>query len=200
MDLFNKNKLDEIAKEFSIDEVISQLDFKHTIKLAWRMLYNDFYSYEQNEFGVHLLFALKKAKPDIWDSDWRYDALLGVACGYNYRYDEKYEALMSAYEKAKTVNEEDNPTLLISLADCYCVPGPPPITEDDALALVKRAIKDKIYKSGAWALSAIYHSKGDMVNHKKWKALAETLDSDAEELGPLFYPKFLWDEEILQKH
>jgi hypothetical protein len=60
-------------------------------------------------------------------------------------------------------------------------------------------MKDKIYRDGAWKLSAIYRSKGDMENHKKWKELAQNLENEIGELGPYFYPQFLWDEEISPK-
>lgn len=199
IDLYNRNKLDEIMNQYSVDEVANQLDFKNAIKLAWRMLFNDYDAYQQSEFGVNLLFALKEIRSDIWNSDWRYDALLGVACDNTYRYDERFEAFKSAYDKAKAVQEDDNPGLLINLAGCFSAPGTPPISEDEALALVKKAMKDKIYRDGAWELSAIYHSKGDMENHKKWKEMAQKLDNRVGELGPYFYPRFLWDEEISPK-
>jgi hypothetical protein len=84
LDLFNNNRLDDIMKEFSVEEVANQLNFKNAIKLAWRMLFYDYAAYQQSEFGVNLLFALKQIKSNIWNSDWRYDALLGVACDNTY--------------------------------------------------------------------------------------------------------------------
>lgn len=158
------------------------------------MLFDDYNNYEQSEFGVNLLFALKKHNPGVWESDWRHDALLGIACGSHYKYDERYEAFKRAYDKAEKIKGDDHPGLLISLAACHDAPGPPMISEDDAIALVKRAMDQKVYLDGAWELSSLYHTKGDIENHKKWKEIALNLSPDAH--SPHLYPQFLWDEEI----
>lgn len=196
-ELFKNRKLDEILSGYSVEEVIKELDFKDAIKLAWRMLFDDYSNYEQSEFGVNLLFALKEHNPSLWNSDWRYDALLGIACGSHYKYDERYEAFKRAYDKAEKIEGDYHPGLLISLASCHDAPGPPRISEDDAIDLVKRAMEQKIYLDGAWELSSLYHTKGDMENHKKWKEIALNLGKEAE--SPHFYPQFLWDEEISPK-
>lgn len=116
-----------------------------------------------------------------------------MAFDNTYRYDERYEAFKRACDKAQKVEGDDHPGLLISLANCHKAPGSPRISEDDAIALVNRAMEKKIYLDGAWALSSLYHTKGDMANHKKWKDIALKLSENDTS------PQFLWDEEISPK-
>jgi hypothetical protein len=197
--LFLSNNLSEIVDQYSELEVANELNFKESIKLAWRMLFNDYDNIEQGEYGVNLLFALKNCKPKDWNSDWRNESLLGVACDKTYRYNARYEAFKSAHERALTVGEGDHPGLLISIARCCDAPGKSVISYQDSLQLVLRAIENKIYLDGAWALSGIYSSIGDENKHKYWKAAAEKLESEKGVISPHVYPQFLWEEEICTK-
>ena len=158
------------------------------------MLFDDYFNSEQSEFGVKLLFTLKKLKKDRWDSDWRNEALLGVACENTYRYEERNDALRKAYELAKKTGESGHPGLLIILADCHNSAEKGPISYDESIALIKKAMKDKVYKDGAWALSGIYSSKGDEEGFERWKSIAQ--GTSDQSLSPHIYPEFLWDEEI----
>src|SRR5690606_19790708 len=117
-----------------------QLNFKNAIKLAWRMLFDDYDAYQQSEFGVNLFFSLKNFKFNDWCKDWRFEALLGVACDNTYRYDERFCAFKRAYEKAKKFGEENHPGLLIALSRCCHAPDTPLISYDDALKLALKAI------------------------------------------------------------
>lgn len=160
------------------------------------MLFKDYFNDEQSEFGVNLLFALKKLKKDKWNSDWRNEALMGIACDNNYRYEDRYYSFKKAYDLAKSIGEGDHPGLLINLARCHSAPGPLVIPYDKCLELAMRAIKDKLYPDAAWALTGIYSSMGDQESHRKWRAVAEQLEKEGAEMSPHVYPEFLWDKEI----
>ena len=194
LDLYRLRDLQGILSAFEVEEVAKTLTFEDAIKLAWRMLFDDYGNYEQNEYGVNLIFAIKKLRRERWDFDWRNEALLGVACENTYRYEERNDALRKAYELAKKIGESEHSGLLISLADCHNSPEKGPISYDESIVLIEKAMRDKIYKDGACVLSFIYSCKGDEEGFEKWKSIAEAMSS--QDLSPYVYPKFLWDEEI----
>lgn len=65
------------------------------------------------------------------------------------------------------------PQLLIAMARCYIAPGKPPITEEEAIDLVKQAIKTTQYIEGIELLRGLYKSIGNIKEQKYWENILE---------------------------
>ena len=78
--------------------------------------------------------------------------------GYTYhillKYDERYKAYKRAFDRASP----PPPELLVAIARCCIAPGKPQITEEEAILLIKQAIKTTPYVEGIQLLISLYES------------------------------------------
>lgn len=74
---------------------------------------------------------------------------------------------------------------------------PPPISYDDAIDLVIKAIKDSPYSDGIGLLSHLYSLKNDKVNEIYWAKILENSNQKFE--SPSIEPKFLVEEYLQEK-
>ncbi len=183
-DLFHKNLWKDISTLHTSEDIVSKLSFKQAMLVAYKLLYNDEWDENLQEFAVQLVYALRKKHPSEWESDWRYDAFLGDACNITLKYDERYEAYKNAVKKCP----KPLPELLIKLAQFCYSPGSPPISYEDSIELLKQSIMDHPYKQAASLLKAIYSSKKDFQNECYW---AEMHDRIKDENLPPLEPSFL---------
>lgn len=120
--LFNNHLWGKLANSYSPIEIAKSLSFKNGLRLAYRLLYNDAWEEQLQEYAVNLLYEIRKVHQESWKESWEYDALLGLACYITLKYDERYEAYKQAFDKTNN----PPPGLLIELARCCICPGPPP--------------------------------------------------------------------------
>jgi hypothetical protein len=186
--LIHKQRWKDIIK-LNIDEVAPLLDFKEGLQLAYELLYNKSWDDELQEYAVQLLYVIRKTFPQEWNASWQHDAFLGEACEVTYKYDERY----LAYKKAFDAVTNPLPGLLIALANCCVCPGPTPISFDDALELVKRAVKDYLYIDAVGLMHILYSRKNDTENTQYWKELMTQL-KDTNKRAPRIIPEFLWKD------
>ena len=103
--------------------------------------------------------------PALWNSTWKNDALLGSAYNIILEYDKRCQSYKRAFEKANP----PSPQLLIALARCSIAPGKPPISEQEAIELVKQAIKTDQYIEGIELLVGLYKSIENAEEKKYWE-------------------------------
>jgi hypothetical protein len=89
------------------------------------------------------LEELRKKYPNEWNCSWKNDAFLGYAYDVILNYGRRFIFYKKAFEKASL----PPPQLLIALAGCCWAPGIPPITEEEAISLVKKSLSDKASSS-----------------------------------------------------
>lgn len=188
--LFENRCLNELVSSYSPSEIVKSLSFRNGLSLAYRLLYNEKWDEDLQEFAIKLLYDIRKIYPEMWNESWEYDALLGVACNITRKYDERYEAYKRAFDKTKN----PPPGLLIELARCCICPGPPPISYVDAIELVLKALKNGPYADGIGLLSHIYSLKDDKKNEEYWTNILNI--SNQEFVSPPIEPKFLVDEYL----
>jgi tetratricopeptide (TPR) repeat protein len=186
--LFNNKHLRQLANLYPPEEVIASLSFKDGLRLAYRLLYNDKWDEDLQEYAIKLFYEIREIYPNEWNASWEYDALLGLACYIRYRYDERYEAYQRAFDRAKN----PPPRLLIELARSYICPGPPPIPYDQAINLVMTALKEAPYTDGISVLCMINSSRGDEAQKAYWSKILESADKTLN--SPLIEPRFLVEE------
>ena len=181
--LFNKKQWENISS-YLPEDIIKCLGFKNGMILAYKLLYNDNWDEDLQEFAVKLLYILKITCSEEWNSNWRNEAFLGQACDITLRYDERYEAYKQAFEKSL----KPPPELLIELARCCYCPGSPPISYEQSLELLKQSIIEHPYKQAASLLKSIYSSQKDLENEKYWSEMLEQIQDDNP---PALEPSFL---------
>lgn len=187
---FENHQWKKIALTYSSDEIVKLLSFRDCLRLSYRLLYNDEWDNKLQEYAVKLLNEIRKNFPNEWNYTWEYDALLGMACYVTHKYDERYEAYRRAFDKIKN----PPPGLLIEFArSCIC-PGSPPISYDNAIDLVKKALEVAPYADGIGLLSHIYSLKDDEVNADFWTNILKT--TDKEFVSPSIEPKFLVEDYL----
>lgn len=184
--LFKEQRWEKISESYSPVQVAGALSFKDSVILSYKLLYNDMWDEQLQEYAVTLLYAIRDRHHEEWGSSWQYDAFLGKACDVTLRYDERYEAYKRAYERANP----PPPGLLIELAGCCYSPGSPPLSYDDAITLLEKAINDYPYIDGIRLLKGIYASKKDKKNEAYWAKILEDM-KNTETRSPPIEPNFL---------
>jgi hypothetical protein len=188
--LFESRFLEELINSFSPSEIVKSLSFINGLSLAYQLLYNKKWDENLQEFAIKLLYEIRKTYPEMWNESWEYDALLGLACNITCKYEERYEAYKRAFGKTKN----PPPGLLIELARCCICPGSPPVSYDDAIDLVLKALKDAPYADGIGLLSHIYSLKDDKKNEEYWTKILT--NSNQNFVSPPIEPKFLIEEYL----
>ena len=193
MDLFENRCWDKLTNTYTPTETANFLSFKNALHVAYQLLYNDQWDEDLQSYSVKLLYEIRKKYPKEWNDNWEYEALLGQACYITRKYDERYKAYKQAFDKTNN----PPPGLLIEFARCCICSGHPPISYDDAINLVKQALKDAPYSNGIGLLSHIYSLKEDEVNEEIWKKNLANCNKDF--LAPSIEPKFLVEEYLQNK-
>lgn len=152
-------------------KIIEDLGFDETIRLACAMLMNEKWDGNLQNFAVLLLNTLREKYIQQWNTSWRFDGLLGFANDIIMNYDKRNEALKRALEKANPAP----PELLIAYAKCNNSPGVPPVTQDEAIKLVKQALKEKLYPEGVLFLRGLYWSARNETELKHWTNVLDSL-------------------------
>ena len=184
---------EELASNCNPEDIPQQFSFKDSLRIAYRLMYNDDWDHDLQDYAVELLCAIKEFHTAEWNNSWEYDALLGLACDVTgHKHDERFLAYKAAYDKAAT----PPPGLLISLARCVICPGDPPLSCDEAIALVLQAIQLIPYRDGVSFLSYLYSKKQDETQKEKYAAIAREQDPVID--SPSIEPSFL-EEEYLQE-
>lgn len=174
-------ELKKQADKFTVSALVNSLGFEKTLINACLMLNNDEWDESLQEYATALLEELRKKHPEKWNSSWRYDALLGYAYHIILKYDERYAAYKRAFEKIHPTP----PQLLIAMARCAIAPGEPPITEREAISLVKQAMQDTLYIEGAELLRGLYKSLGNIEEQRYWENVLKNIKETGHHLPSL---------------
>lgn len=188
--LFKNGHWEKLAILYSSNEIAKYLPFKDALCLAYQLLYNKNWDTTFQEYSVNLFYEIKNAHPKEWNSSWKYDALLGLACDITCRYDERYEAYKRAFDKAKPAP----PRLLIEFARCCICPGLPPIPYDQAIKLILKALQEAPYSDGISLLCNIYSLQNDPERKDYWSKVLE--NSNQQFNSPSIEPKFLVEQYL----
>ena len=191
--LFKKKQFEEIENQYLPNEIAALLPLKDGLRIAYRLLYNNNWDDNMQEYAVSLLNELRIVHSTEWNKSWEYDALLGLACDITGKHDERYEAYNRAFERIK----DPPPRLLIELARCCICPDPPPFSYDYAIGLVMKAMKDVTYTDGVSLLCNLYSLKWDDEKKDYWSNVLQEMDLKGENVNsPLIEPRFLVDEYL----
>lgn len=188
--LFKDHHWLKLLDLYSTSSIIKNLSFKDGLRLAYKLLYNENWDDDLQENSIKLFQEIRKIYPQEWNNSWEYDALLGLACDITSKHEERYEAYKRAFDRAKN----PPPRLLIELARCCVCPGLPPISYDNAIQLVLKALKEAPYTDGISLLCNIYSLKNDKENQNYWSKLLEK--SNDQFNSPSIEPRFLVEEYL----
>ncbi len=158
-----------------------ELGFGEALNLARQMLINEEWDESLQQYATNLLEEVKKKYPEKWNSNWKYDAFLGYAYDIVLKYDERYASYKSAFDKVYP----HPPQLLVALAGCCWAPGKPPITEEDAISLVKQAVQTTPYVEGVELLRGLYKSIGNLKEQQRWEKVLENIKDTGPHLPSL---------------
>lgn len=191
---FIENRLwDKLTSSYSPSEIVKALSFKDGLRLAYRLLYNDGWDEYLQDYAIKLLYELREFYSKEWNKSWKYDALIGLACDITYKHEERYEAYKRAFEKV----DEPPPRLLIELARCCICPGPPPISYDQAIELVMKALKNVQYADGVSLLCNLYSLKDEDEKKNYWSNVLKNMNDSGKKFNsPSIEPKFLVEEYL----
>lgn len=190
---FQNKKWDKIASYPTL-EIVKNFSFKDSLRIAYMLLNNNEWEENLQEYAIKLLYEIRNFYNKEWESSWEYDALLGYACLVRYKHEERYEAYRRAFKKCTI----PPPRLLIELARCCICPGTPPISYDEAIDLIMKALKSGAYADGIGVLSNIYSIKGDEKNKKLClKKLEDPNQIDSPSIDPKFLQEYYLNNMIL---
>ena len=161
--------------------LLNTLGFDEALQMACTMLNNKEWDESLQEYATSLLEELRKKYPEKWNSSWRYDAFLGYAYHIILKYDERYSAYKRAFDKIHPAP----PELLVAMARCCVAPGKPPLTEEEAILLVKEAVKTIPYIEAVELIKGLYKSTGNIKEQRYWENILENLYENGIHLPPL---------------
>lgn len=164
-------KLKQKSNNYVPTDLVNELGFENTLNIAHKMLINEEWDESLQTYATNLLEELKKKYSEKWNSNWKYDAFLGYAYDIVLKYDERYFSYKSALGKVHPAP----PQLLIALAGCCWAPGKPPISEKEAILLVKQAIQTIPYIEGVELLRGLYKSIGNDKELQYWEKVLENI-------------------------
>ncbi len=174
-------KLKQKSSNYSPSTLINSLEFNEALLIACDMLNNEEWDEPLQEYAANILEELRKKYPEKWNANWKYDAFLGYAYHVTLKYEERYAAYKRAFNKISP----PPPQLLVAIARCCIAPGKPPITEEDAIALVKQAIQTKPYVEAVELLKGLYKSIGNGKEQQYWGKILENIKDTGPHLPPL---------------
>lgn len=174
---------EELKKKINIkpSDLIKMQGFNNTLVLTWNMIRNDQWDETLQIYATKLLEELKNEYPDRWNANWRYEAFLGYAYDVILNFDKRYIAYKKAFDKANPVP----PELLVALARCCWSPGKPPITEEEAILLVKQSINNIQYIESIGLLRGLYKSMENEKEEKYWNNILSKVSENGVHLPPL---------------
>lgn len=172
MTTYSFENLKRLSEECSPSEWATIVSFDEGLRISYAMLNNDEWDEALQTYATNLLEELRKKYPRQWNSSWKFDAFLGYAYHIILKYDERYLAYKRALKKITPAP----PQLLIAMARCCFAPGTPPITEEEAITLVKQAVSKTIYYEGASLLRGLYKAMGNSKEEAHWEAVLKNME------------------------
>jgi hypothetical protein len=188
--LFKSCDWDSLFHLYTPIQIVKSLSFKDSLYTAYRLLYNDSWDEDIQDFAIKLFNEIRTHYSEAWNKSWEYEALLGLTYHITYRQDERY----IAYKKAFEMVSHPPARLLIELARCCICPGPPPISYDDAIELIMEALKEAPYMDGIGLLCEIYSTKNNQEKENYWSEILKK--SDKKIVSPIIEPRFLVDKYL----
>lgn len=185
-DLIKKNDWSLIYKSYTTYQIVEELSFEESMRLAYQMLINKEGDDDLMNFAVDLLQSIRKKHPRSWELDWKNDLFLGDACHITMRYDERYEA----YKRASLKFNSVPPNLLVSLARCYSAPGIPPISIDEAESLIRAALEKEKSIEAVTLIRGICKSMKREEEFSYWNKILQELEKKEA------YMKSEWPEYL----
>lgn len=172
----------ENFSSFTPSAIVNMLGFVEGILLARDMLNNEAWDESLQEQAVILLEEIRQTFPQRWNSTWRCDAFLGYAYDIILNYDKRYTAFQRAIDK---IEGPPPPQLLVAKAGCCIAPGYPPVSEEEAIQLVKTAIKDTLYIEAVEFLIGLCRSTKKDAERKYWEEVLQKIKETGVHLPPL---------------
>ncbi len=181
MSKLNYTELKQKSIDYCPLDLINRLGFEKAVTIARYMLVNEEWDGSLQEYAINILEELRQKYPEEWDTNWKYDALLGYAYHIILKYDERYAAYKRAFNKI----HPPPPQLLVAMARCSITPGSPPITEEEAISFVQQAIRNTPYIEAIELLRGLYKSTGNIKEQQHWEKILENIKETGPHLPPL---------------
>jgi hypothetical protein len=184
--LLSNSNWNSLIKTYSIYDVVDSHSFQELITIVYKMLYNDEWDDEIQNYATDLLYVIREKYQKEWDSSWTFDSFLGNACNITLRYDERYIAYKRASEKATPIP----PSLLVLLAECYISPGISPVSQEEAESLLRKSLQQEKTIEGVSLLKMICKEKNDIKEVIYWEKILQELEKQNIHIHDI-QPKFL---------
>lgn len=185
-ELIKTSDCNATINSYDVSTIAKALPFKDSVVLAYCMLYDKKWEADIQNFATDLLYAIRKNHVKEWNSCWKLDVLLGMACEITMRYEEKYLAYKNASQKTFPTPS----SLKVLLAECYNSPGDPPISQQEAKKLLAEALNIEKTIEGVSSMLWICEIQENQAEIEYWnKVLKEVEQKNLHISG--FCPSFL---------
>jgi len=153
----------QLIKQYRPSQVAQEIGFKKCLELSYDIFFDH-----------------------AWNDDFQ-DGFLAMLNLWTRNYDGRYEAIKRAYDKTQ---DDPPPQVLYMLAECMSCPGDPPLSSEQAIEYLKRALKKEQYSDVVFLLRCIYKHKKDKKNEEYWQGIHDQIKESAPET-PHLVPDWL---------
>jgi hypothetical protein len=179
-----------IVNGFPPDIMATFFTFRGGLKLAYQLLFSREQETARNEYAILLLKAIRDIYSDEWNSSWKYNAFLGMACGTIEGY---HDDNFISYKRAMEASDSPPPRLLTEMARCCKNPGYPRLPTVEAIWFLKEANKEYLYTDAVELLCWIYAYREEPKEQKYWNELYNSI-KDTNISSPSIDPEGVQEE------
>jgi len=177
-DLIKTKNWNLVIEKYSPQFLSKYLSFKEGLLLSRKILENENWDADLQEFAIALIEKIKKFHPYEWKSNWKHEAFLGYAYGIlGYEHEKEFNAYQQA---AQSVNPSP-PEVLMRLAMSWSRPGIyPKMTKEKAIEILEDVAKKVPYTQATSCLVRLYERANQKEKAEYWNKIFK--ESEKKEL------------------
>ena len=193
--LISKKNLEDLVSNYTVEDLVKSLSFKKALILSKKLLENDEWDPNLQEYAIHLIEKIRKSHPEEWNNDWRHEAYLGYAYGaLGCDIEKEFNAYSIAAKRAISPPME----ISMHMALLWSYPGiyKTKMDEEKAIKILEQVANKIPYMEAVGGLVRLYEETKQSDKAAYWKEILK--ESEKKDLCDQYsYLDFFKDYQVL---
>ncbi|MGA8164678.1 MAG: hypothetical protein WB791_06595 [Waddliaceae bacterium] len=157
-----------LVRKYSPQYLSKSLPFRESLVLSRKILENEAWDGNLQNFAVKLIEETKRSHPIEWESNWKHEAYLGYAYGILVYEPEKE---FDAYQKAAKSANPPPPEVMMELTANWSYPGiyQKKMTKEKAIEILENVAGEIPYIEAVTRLAGLYEETQQEKKAVYWK-------------------------------